>query len=170
MQSIAIRRSWTILLITLMSGCSAAEDQSKGKPGAKDTDQVLQQFVALQAAIKDKNGDQLWELLDSDSRADAERAAKAVQTAYEKASPQEKEKRREELGLSDRELIELTGPVFLKSKRFHGKYHEIPGSKVNDVKVQAEEATVSYTEADGDPEKLTFNRQDRKWKVSLRMP
>lgn len=131
---------------------------------------VRESFVALQAALKARDGDKIWALLDGESRTEAERAAKAVQAAYAKADPTEKSAQEKALGLPGAELAGLTGAGFLKSKRFHGKYEELPESKIDKVTVQGDRATVAYTEADGDKEKLNLVRQDRRWLISLPMP
>jgi hypothetical protein len=169
MSRAATRRSWIFLWVCLAGGCSS-EARSPAGRGADDADKVREQFVAFQNALQARDGERIWGLLDSDSRADAERAAKTAQSNYERGSPEEKDKLKEALGLTDAELAKLTATGFLKSNRFHGKYHEIPGSKIDDVKVQGEEAIVSYTEADGDKEKLTFHRRDGQWRISVRMP
>src|SRR5262249_45283292 len=111
-----------------------------------------------------------WMLLDSKSRADAERVANAVRAAYAKARPAEKAEQEKSLGLSGSELAGLTGKGFLKTKRFEGKYHDMPGSTGEKVVVQGEGATVHYLESDGDHEKAVFVRQDGQWRVWLPMP
>src|SRR5579859_5898735 len=40
-------------------------------------DQVRQAFGLLQKAVKARDADRIWELIDNDSQADAERAARA---------------------------------------------------------------------------------------------
>jgi hypothetical protein len=137
---------------------------------AGDEGAVRAAFAAFQAALEARDADKLWGMLDEDSRAEAERAAKALQGAYEKADAAAKAEQEKALGLTGPELAALTGPGFLKSNRFHGKYHEIPGSKVEKVTVQGDRATVNYVEDDGDKEKLTLVRQGGAWKLSLPMP
>jgi hypothetical protein len=124
----------------------------------------------LQEALKAKDADKVWSLLDADSQADAERAAKAARDAYAKAAPGERAEQEKALGLAGAELTSLKGPGFLKTRRFQGKYDEISESKIDKVVVQGEKAAVNYTEPDGDKEKLTLVREGGRWKVSLAMP
>jgi hypothetical protein len=153
----------------LVLGCTAS-DGTPGKSTDKDKEPVRLAFTAFQAAVKARDDEKLWNSLDSDSRTDAERAAKTIRTAYEKASADDKAKQEMELGLSSADLAMLTGARFLKSDRFHGKYHEVADSKIDDITVQGDKATVAYTEEDGDKEKLALYRQDGQWKVSVAMP
>jgi hypothetical protein len=60
--------------------------------------------------------------------------------------------------------------MLIKTKRFLGKYDEIPDSKITGITVQGESATLNYLEPDGDKEKLIYTRQDGKWKVAMPMP
>jgi hypothetical protein len=108
--------------------------------------------------------------LDSRSQAEAEQAAKSIQTAYAKAGAEEKAKQEEALGLTAGELSGLTGKGFLKTKRFPGKYRELPESTIEKVTVEGDNATVHYLEPDGDKEKLILVRQEGQWKVWLAMP
>jgi hypothetical protein len=124
----------------------------------------------LQAALKDGEVDKLWMLLDSRSQTDAERVAKTVQAIYAKASPSEKAELEDSLGMNGAELAVLTGKGYLKTKRFQGKYHDMPGSTIEDVLIQADSATVHYLESDGDKEKAIFVRQGGQWKAWLPMP
>ncbi|HLJ95637.1 MAG TPA: hypothetical protein VKU02_20845 [Gemmataceae bacterium] len=131
---------------------------------------VRETFTAVQTALKARDADQLWKLLDHESQADAERAAKAVQGNYAKADAQEKSAQAKALGLPAEQLAGLDGMGFLKTKRFHGKYDELSESKIDKVTVQGDKATVAYTEPDGDKEKINLVRQDGQWKISLPMP
>jgi hypothetical protein len=154
---------WTAALVGLLAGCAGPD---KAAPG-EDEEQVREAFTAFQEALKAKDGDKLWSLLDEDGQADVERAAKAAREAYAKADAGERAKQEKELGLTGEELAALKGPGFLKSKRFHGKYDEIPESKVDKVTVQGDKATVNYTEPDGDKEKHPLVRQGGQWKLTL---
>jgi hypothetical protein len=131
---------------------------------------VREVVTAFQAALEARDAAKLWSLLDSESRSDAERSAKAIQDAYAKASPKEKTDQEEALGLPGTELAALTGTGFLKTKRFHGKYHDVPGSTIDKVNIKGDTAKVDYTEEDGDKENLQLVRQDGQWKLSLPMP
>jgi hypothetical protein len=137
----------------------------------QDEVQAKGTFLALQKALKAKDADKIWELLDTDSQADAERVAKALKAAYAKADAKGKAEQEKKLGLSAAELSALTGRLFLKSNRFiSATIEEIPGSKFERVTVKGDRATVNYTEDDGDKETLKLNREKGKWKVSLRPP
>jgi hypothetical protein len=153
-------------LLGLVAGCGSS---SAGHQDKKET-AVRETFAKLQAALKAKDANKIWDLLDADSRADADRAAKAMRDTYQKAGATEKAQQEKALGLPGAELSELTGKGFLKTKRFLGKYDEIPESRVEKVVVKEDNATVHYVEDDGDKEKLTFTRHDGRWHVVLAMP
>jgi hypothetical protein len=152
--------------VALAVGCAKTTDRAS----AGDEGPVRESFVALQAALKARDADKLWTLLDEESRADAERAAKAVQETYAKADAADKAEQEKALGLAGPELSGLTGKGFLKTKRFHGKYEELAESKIDKITVQGDQATAAYTEPDGDKEKLAFVRQGGQWRASLAMP
>jgi hypothetical protein len=162
----ATSQALPILLLSLAVGCSG----DRQTPQSKGEDQVREVFASFQAALKARDVDKLWSLLDPESQADAERAAQAVKAAYQKAGRDEKAQQEKELGLTGAELSSLSGRGFLKTKRFQGKYDEVPDSKLDKVTVQGDSATVAYTEADGDKEKLTLVRHEGQWKVTLPMP
>ena len=155
------------LLVAFALGCFS---RSINNPAADEERAVREKFAELQSAIKSRDTDKLWALLDARSRADAERAAKDIQTAHAKASAEGKIKQEEALGLSGNELAGLTGVGFLKTKGFQGRYHELPDSKIEKVVVQGDSATIHYLEPDGDREKAILVRQDGQWKVWLTMP
>src|SRR5262249_49483167 len=104
---------------------------------------------------------------DSASQAEAERVARTLKANYAKAK--DKAKLEKTFGLTAAELAGLTGKVYLKSKRFLGKYGEVPGSKVDKVAVEGDKATVFYTEEDGEKENLSLVRQGGKWKFPLKV-
>jgi len=150
---------------------AAGTSEAAGHSSLLDDEQAVKEaFEAFQAAIKAKDAEKLWGLLDSDSRDDAARAAKAIKAAYAKASAERKAEMEKKLGLSGDELAKLTGTGFLKTKRFHGKYYEVPDSKIEKVTVQGNTAKVYYVEEDGDKETMKLVRQDGKWKLSVPMP
>jgi ketosteroid isomerase-like protein len=149
------------LLVAVSSSHSA---QNKDEAAVKDA------WTALQAAIKAKDGDKLWNLIDSATKADAERAAKKVKADYKKADAEIKALLEKELGLAANEFAKMTGATIIKTKRFHARWNEIPGSKVEKITVQGDSAVLNYLEEDGDKEKLNYSRQDGKWKASLPLP
>lgn len=159
-------KPWTLLLVAVLAAgpIGTAFGQSAEEKEARDT------FTAFAQAIKAKDAGKTWKLLDKDSQAAADRAAKSVRTTYGKASADDKKKLEKALGLTGTDLAKLTGEGFLKTKGFHGKYHEVPGSKIDKVTIQGKRAIVHYVEADGDKERLRFVKQDGKWKVSAPMP
>jgi hypothetical protein len=67
-------------------------------------------------------------------------------------------------------LAKLDGKGFLKTKRFHKRYHDIPGGKIDKVEIQGESATVYFLDEESDKEKANFLRQDGQWKAWLTMP
>jgi len=154
--------------IVLALGCSNPAAPTPLQPG--DEEQVRQTFAAFQAGLKARDAQKVWAVIDSDSQADAERAAEAVRTAYGKADAAGKAEQEKALGLGGAELASLNGQGFLKTRRFHGKYDEVPDSKVESVAIQGDKATVNYVEADGDKEKFTLVREGGKWKLTVPMP
>jgi hypothetical protein len=141
---------------------------ARGQAG--EDKEVREAFTAFAQAIKVKDAGKIWNLLDKDSQAAADRAAKSVRTTYGKAGADEKKKLETALGLPGADLAKLTGEGFLKTKGFHGKYHEVPGSKIDKVVIQGNRAIVHYVEEDGDKERLRLIKQDGKWKVAAAMP
>jgi hypothetical protein len=137
---------------------------------AAEEDKVREVFQAFQAALKAKDAAKVWKLLDADSQAAAERAAKAVKAAYNKANAQDKAKMEKALELSADDIAKLTGEGFLKSKRFRAKYDEVPGSKIEKIVIQDNKATVNYIEEDGDKVKMQLIKKDGEWKLSVPMP
>src|SRR5262249_31087832 len=127
-----------------------------------------QAFTALQKAIKARDAEAIWKLADSDSQSDAERAAKAVKAAFGKAK--DKSEFEKKYGLSAKELADMTGKLFIKSNRFHGKYYEVPDSKVESVMVKGDTGRLTYLEEDGDKLKFSLVRQKGQWKFTIPMP
>ncbi len=163
-----MRTTITVLFCAIAFGCSSPTPPVAS--AGKDEESVRQVFAALQAAIKASDADKIWELLDGDSKADADKAAATVRESFTKADAAAKAELEIALAVTAAELGILTGKSFLKSKRFSGKYNEIPESKIDKVTVQGDAATVFYTEPDGDKEKLSLVRQDGKWTFSVPMP
>ena len=160
------KRLVPLAVILAACGCS----KPAAPPSGSEEEGVQKAFAAFQEAMKAKDGEKLFGMLDSDSQAEAERAAQAIKDAYAKAAPAEKGETEKSLGLSAAELAALDAKGYLKSKRFLGKWHEIPGSKYEKATVQGEKATLNYIEDDGDHEKLTYVKQGGAWKLSIPMP
>jgi hypothetical protein len=155
-----------ITLLLCVLGCSGPTEPA----AAKGEDEVRQTFVGFQEALKAKNAEKIWSLLDDDSQADAEREAKSIRDAYDKAAPGERAELEKALGLTGTELAGLKGVGFLKTRRFLGKYDEVPESKIEKIEVKGDKGVVHYLEPDGDKEKFDLVRQTGKWKLNVRMP
>jgi hypothetical protein len=162
----AILACGVLFSVAFVSGCQKPATTSAGDP-----EKAIRETVAeFQAALKARDADKLWSLLDHDTQTDAERAAKTIRESYAKADATQKAEQEKNLGLPGAELAALTGVGYLKTELFHGKYDEVPGSTIDKVTPQGDKATVAYTEADGDKEKLSLVRQDGRWKLSLEIP
>jgi hypothetical protein len=129
------------LLLLQGAGCTPTPPAAEGK----DEKPVREAFTAFQEALKAHDGDKLWNLIDAESQAGAERSGKA---------------------------LNLSGKDFLKSDQFCGQkpLNEVPDGKFKKVSIQGDKATVNYVEADGDEEKLKLVREGGQWKVSAPMP
>lgn len=139
-------------------------------PPTAEENAVRQKFAELQSAITSGDPEKLWAILESKSRNDVEQETKRIQSAYTKANAKEKSEMEDALGLSASEFVNLTSVAFLKTKRVQRKYHELPASKIENVVVQGDNATVHYVEPDDDKRSLSLVRQDGAWKVSLALP
>jgi hypothetical protein len=148
---------------------AAAGFQARAWAGEEE-DKVKEAWSAFQEAVKARNGDKIWDLLDSASRASVEKFALSYKSKYKKADAAAKKELEKNLELTADELAGLTAPHFLKSKRYYGKYQEVAGSKLDKVSVDGDKATVFYTEEDGDKEKLSLRREKAKWRISAPPP
>jgi hypothetical protein len=157
---VKINGLWVVLGMTLLAAPARAD---------ADEDRAKEAFVALQAGIKAADADKLWPLLDTSTQKAVEKAATALAAEYDRAKPEGKTQLEKLFGLSGEEMGKLKAEpkLFLKSKRFLGRWHEVPGSKIDKVTVNGDKATVNYTEEDNDKEKLELVKQDGKWKVIL---
>ncbi len=155
-------------LTLLLAGCTAGTSETKKGGGAHA--EVRQAFADFQAAIKKRDGDKLWDLLAEDSRQDADRKAKAIRNDFTRADDKEKADLEKKLDLSAAELRDLSGKVYLKSKAFYGKYHEVPDSTVEKVSVGGEKARLTYKEEDGDIIVQPLVREQGRWKLVAEMP
>jgi hypothetical protein len=163
------RSKWCpVVVLAVIAGALLAQDIRSAQGKAED--EVKQAFVALQGAIKAKDAAKIWDLLDTDTRLDAEKAAKKVKGVYKKANDKEKADHEKNLGITPDEFAKLDGQLLLKTKRFLGKYDEIPDSKITGITVKGDSATLNYLEPDGDKEKLDYTRQAGKWKVAMPLP
>jgi hypothetical protein len=149
-----------LFIVALVAGCTNAPSGG-GDPQA----QVKTAFDSLQAALKAKDADKIWGLIDKDTQADADRAAKAWKEEYAKADA---DKTKKDLGITADELAKLDGKSFLKTEAFHaGKIDELAKGKFDKATVLGDSAVVNYIEPDQDKEKLTMTKQDGQWKAKL---
>ena len=156
-----MRSQWIGGLIVLSCGFFVTQ-----APAGED--EIRQAFTALQKAIKARDPELIWAVIDTDSQSDANRAAKAIQAAFGKAT--DKADYEKKYGLNAKELADMTGKLFLKSNRFHGKYYEVPGSTFETAKVKGNTAKMTYMEEDGDKEKFSLVKQKGQWKFVVPMP
>jgi hypothetical protein len=153
-------RRWAAPLLTL---CLLTPTSVR----ADDEADVKKVFADLQKALKAKDAEQIWPLLDAATQKTAEREAETIKTGYLKTAAKDRPKLEKALGMSADELSKLTGKTYLKSKKFLGKNNEVADGKVTRVAVDGDKATVFYTEEDGDKVKMELVRQDGKWKVVM---
>jgi hypothetical protein len=156
---------WTSLCLFASAGLTAA------LPAGDDAEAMVRsKFKAMQSAVKSRDVEKIWAMLNDKSKATAEKFVKDVQVAHAKAGAKDKTEMEDALGLNAAEIAKLTAIGYLKTKRFQQKYDEMPDSKVEKVVVQGDNATVHFLEPDGDKEKLIFVRQDGQWKAWLGIP
>ena len=87
------------------------------------------------------------------------------------ASPKEKARQEEELGLSGKEVALMTGKDYLRTKRFRRKADEIAGGEFRKVAVEKESARVYlFDAADSEIERAEFVREGGEWKAWLPVP
>jgi hypothetical protein len=154
------------LSLFLLAGCSPAAKTSAGG----EEDAVRAVVADLQKAIRDKDGDALWNLLDADTQSDAERQARRARDDYARADDHGKKEMVRRSGLDGAVLAELDERSYFRSRGFAGKYGELPDSKVTRVTVTGDKATVEYVEPDEDREELRLVKADGRWKVALALP
>jgi hypothetical protein len=162
-----------LTLAAVVAGCSKEPPGGIPATGGADPDSeaaVRTRFADVQAAIRAKDGDKLWDLLSLKSQADAEKEAAGVRAAYEQAGAGERATLEKDLGVPAADLAKLTGAGFLKSKLFHDRRGDMADGTVTRVTAQADSATVYFDEPDGDKEKLVFVREAGQWKAWMAIP
>ncbi len=163
--------AWTRWTSVCLFTFTATVGVSTALPAGDDAEAMVRaKFKAIQVAVKSRDVEKIWSMLNDKSKATAEKFVKDVQTAHAKAGAKDKTEMENELGMSGAEIAKLTAMGYLKTKRFQKKYDEMPDSKVEKVVVQGDNATVHFLEPDGDKEKLIFVRQDGQWKAWLGIP
>lgn len=137
---------------------------------------MRQAFADLQTAVRERNGDKLYDLLSSDRRSDADRLAGVVKETYAQADDQHKQDlARKKIGLPAAKLQALDGKRFLESDLFYNsdEHDEIPDVKQLDkVEVKADTAKVYYPDPDN-PKATTQRRlvrEENRWRFDLSMP
>jgi hypothetical protein len=152
--------------------CTPPTSEPAKKPGGDPTPdaEIALAFKALQSAIKAKDADKIWDLLAKESQSDAEREAKIVKEAFGKANDKDKAEYEKKLELTAKELGDITGKLYVKSRRFYGKYHEIPDSKVEKITITGDSGTVKYIEPDDDKMTQEVVREQGKWKFVMAIP
>src|SRR6516225_145167 len=149
-----------IVFAACLIGCNSGlptKDKSGDDPN-KAEEQVKEAFKALQMAIKGKDADKIWNLLDKDSQSDAEREAKAAKEVYGKLGDKDKTDYEKRLKLTGKELADMTGKLYVKSERFYKKHHEIPDSQLEKVSVSGDTASLNFIEPDNDNVKMRLTR------------
>ena len=168
------------LLLAVLIGCKPAATPPKPDTDTDSPEQaaVRQEFNRLKAAIaalkegKD-TADSIWDLLGTDSQADAEREAKVVKAAYAKLADKDKADLEKKMALSAKELADMNGKYYVKSQRFQSKHQKIPDSKVGKITITGETATLEYIEPDNSTVTAKLVRQKAvsdRWKFNLDIP
>jgi len=156
------------ILVLAVLGCS---NTAPSAAAASEQEQVKAAFVTLQKALKDRNVDQVWDLLDKVSQADAEKQAKAWKDHLGKA---EADKVKKDLGITLDELAKLNGKSYLRTEAFFEKEIEelVQTKEIQEVKIdpsRKDEATVYYLDPKGERDHVKFFRQGGKWLARLKM-
>lgn len=161
-----------IIIGVFLAGCTPGSREAKpGASAGKGEEEVKTAFASLQAAVKAKDGDKIWSLLDKDSQADADREAKAVKEAFGKLADKDKSDFEKKLALSADELSNMTGKLYLKSQRFYGKHYEIFDSTVKSIKLDKDAGQLTYEENDDhDKVTLALTREGGQWKFAMKIP
>lgn len=152
----------------LVFGCSDG-----AKTGAKlpsDDSAVKDAFEKFQGALAKSDSDEMWKLVDEDTRQDADRAAQAAKKLHIKGTEAEKSALEMKLGLRNNEVEQLTGQRFLGSKIFADKYREIVGGKAEKVEFPKKGAAklIYFDPSDNDREEVMFVQEQGAWKLRLK--
>lgn len=164
----------SFLFAVSLLGCNRAAPVNKGGDGDKKSEaEIKTAFASLQAAIKAKDADKVWGLLARDTQKDAERQGKAVQEAFANLPDADKPAYEKKVGLSAKELTEMTGKLYVKSSTFYsGETGEMPGAKLEKVTAAGDSGSVVYKEDDGKGERETRSvvQEDGQWRFVLPVP
>jgi hypothetical protein len=161
----------SIVFAVCLMGCNpAANKNNPGDAAKKAEDEIKQAWTGLQAAIKAKDADKIWEFLDKNTQSAAEREAKAASQAFGKLADKDKADYEKRVGLTAKELADMTGKLYAKSAVFYGKNHEIPDSKIDKITVTGETGMLYSIEDDGDKVNFPLALEKSQWKFKLETP
>jgi hypothetical protein len=160
------------LLCSLVAGCSGSS--SKSKDGDADAE-IKKAFAGLQFAVKERNGEKIWDQLDADSRQDADRLARTVKDSYAKADEKTKAELAKSVGLPDGKLKDLSAKTFLESDLFFrfDEHDELPDVKgLDKVEVKGNTAKVFFKDPDKQETTVSMKlqREDNRWRFQVAMP
>jgi hypothetical protein len=131
--------AWVLaLLVVWNAGCPSPTGGPTDR-GDKDEKAVGETFAALQQAVEKHDADGALALLDQESRARLERAA--------------------------RDKSKSARDLFKEDLLPEHPYDEYPEAKLTQVTVQGDTATAEAKAPDGDKYRLTFVREGGRWKV-----
>ena len=165
MNRIAIVSFLSLLPFLALSGCS----KESAAPTSNPEEDIKAAWASFQEAVKAKDPEKIWGLLDADTQAGAENAAKSLREKYAKATPAEQAELQKKYVLSGEEIATIKGVSYLKSKEFAHPYREVPDSKMTKIDMKGDKAKLHYVEPDNDKEDLDLVRKDGKWKFVLPM-
>jgi hypothetical protein len=153
-------------------GCNRTTTEKKSEAGAKKPeDEIKQAFTDLQAAIKARDVEKIWDLIDKDTRDDTENKAKRIKEAYGKLANKDKADFEKKFApLTSKEIAECSGKLYVKSPAFYlGETDEMPDSKFEKVEVKGETAMLHYREKEGKggKEERKVVRENGQWKFRL---
>ncbi len=158
----------------LLAGCTQPASRPATPTGSAA--EVAQAFTAFKTAMKERNGDKLYELLDSDGRHDADREAKLIKEKFSKADDKENAALAKRLGLAAEKLQNLTGKGFLASDLFYNydEHNELEEVKQpENVAVSGNSAKVEFKDPDDQSKMLNLAlvREDGQWRFTkVKMP
>lgn len=148
-------------------------DKGSEEARKKTEEEITTVVTNLQAAVKAKDADKIWDLLDTQSQKVLEAEALRIKQHYAKLAAEDKSAYETKLGLSRQELAEMTGKLYVKLIPFYDKvFNKIPDSKFEKIEQTAPlTAIVHCTSRDGSAAKLdVFREAVRGWKIIVPIP
>jgi hypothetical protein len=143
---------------------------ASGNQPAGEDEAVWKVVQALQRAVKEKDYDAVWSLLDEDTRKKAEEVAKKVKEQYVSGDAGVRSELSERHGFTTgSEFERLDGRGYVHSKVFWYEIEDLPDSTFKTpAEIDGTEATVRYTEkGETKEEQLTLIKEEGKWKVEV---